>query len=151
MNNTSDENEVMIGKLNKELESLRTEIMELKCRLAKYEGKHTDSSIDNMMLEDVMFMLKRQQSYLYSANVKGLTSLIKQGYRTLGDCRELSIYDIINLPRVAPASAAVAIVTLEHFGIIKVGDFSVSKVTKNHQNYYNFMKLIDNCRKEFPF
>ena len=152
MNNTVDEIKVMLDKLNSELENLRAENHELKLRLSKYESVVTNSATDDLMLEDVIQIIDKctltRPKYRYHS---GFRRLIDKGYRTLGDCRELSLYDIINLPQVGPEAAAIVIVALEHFDIIKVEDFCISKVTKSHQNYNNFMNLIAKYREAIHF
>ena len=149
MNNTVDEIKVMLDKLNAELENLRAENQELKCRLLKYESVVTNSATDDLMLEDVLE--KVGQTYPRNIHSSGIRRLIGKGYRTLGDCRELSMYDIINLPQVGPRAAAFLIVVLEHFDVIKVDDFCISKVTKSHQNYNKFRNLIAQYREYIHF
>lgn len=144
----------MLDKLNEELETLRVENSELKLRLAKYENVVTNSNTDDLMLEDVYQKVSnndfrgRRPGNRWHA---GFLRLIDSGYKTLGDCRGLSLYDIVNLPQVGPDAAAFVIVVLEHYDVIKVGDFCISKVTKSHQNYRRFEKLIANYRENLRF
>ena len=148
------EDKKMLGKLNEELESLRAENNELKLRLSKYEGAVTNSATDNLLLEDVYqtiiyknFPTSRRLPKYHA----GFIRLTNKGYKTLGDCRGLTIYDIINLPRVGASAAAMVIVALEHFGIIKVEDFWISKVEKSHSLYDHFTAEIVHFRETIKF
>lgn len=123
MNNINEIKE-MLDKLNEELESLRAENSELKLRLKKYETveKKSCNTGDLQELMSVSLpILGQYVSHFFNA-------LSQIGYKTVEDCKKLSIADILNLPGVGIDTAAIGIAIFEVYGGIH---FDVNRIPRS--------------------
>ena len=136
----NDINEIkkMLDKLNEELESLRAENSELKLRLAKYKTVE-ENSCNTEDLQELMNSLPFGGQDV-SRFFKGLFQI---GCKTMGDCKKLSIADILNLPGVGLSAAETGIAILEVYGGIHfdVNNIPMGKVKKSYSNInYNVLR-----------
>ena len=128
--NSINEIKEMLDKVNEELKNLRAENAELKLRLAKYETVEK-KSCNTRDLQELMNaslpILGQYVSHFFDA-------LSQIGYKTVEDCKKLSIADILNLPGIGIDTAAIGIAILEVYGGIhfNVNRIPRSKVKKHY-------------------
>ncbi|MBO6233783.1 MAG: hypothetical protein J6N78_07020 [Clostridia bacterium] len=120
----TDMTKEMFDKPNVELENLRVENAKLKLRLAKYETVEKKSCNTGDLQELMSVSLPILGQYVS----RFFNALSQIGYKTVEDCKKLSIADILNLPGVGIDTAAIGIAILEVYGGIH---FNVNRIPRS--------------------